>query len=126
MSSPILDPDFAALLPGAKAEFNRLWSLPLEEMRRIFRDSVLPLPPSIPALSLIDVRRETIQTSDGSQLELQIYTPKSTVPASGRFPLFLVTHGGGWVVGGHGSEEGLTRLVCVKNQCVVVSVDYRM
>ncbi|KAK5224296.1 hypothetical protein LTR47_009907 [Exophiala xenobiotica] len=126
MSSPNLDPDFALLLPGVKNEFNRLWDLPLQEMKSVFRESTLTLPASIPDLSAIDVTMEKIQTSDGARLELQIYTPKSLPPGPRQLPLFLVTHGGGWVVGGHGSEEGLTRLVCVQNQCVVVSVDYRM
>ena len=31
----------------------------------------------------------------------------------------------GWVVGGHDSENGMSRSVCVKNRMVVISVDYR-
>lgn len=31
----------------------------------------------------------------------------------------------GWTVGNPETEEGLNRLVCVKNDAIVISVDYR-
>ncbi|KAK5347937.1 hypothetical protein LTR06_010854 [Exophiala xenobiotica] len=123
MSSPNLDPDFALLLPGVKNEFNRLWDLPLQEMKSVFRESTLTLPASIPDLSAIDVTMEKIQTSDGARLELQIYTPKSLPPGPRQLPLFLVTHGGGWVVGGHGSEEGLTRLCKAHGKSIGINTE---
>jgi acetyl esterase/lipase len=124
-SSPNINPDFAALLPRIRDDFEHLWNLPVPEMKKAVKETPRALISSIPDLSLINVTKENIKAADGATLELQIYTPRSKFSTQ-ILPLYFIMHGGGWVVGGHGSEEALTRLGCVENQCVVVSVDYRM
>ena len=55
-------------------------------------------------------------------IPVRVYTPEGHPP----FPLLVYFHGGGWVVGGIETHDGLCRQLANKAQTVVVSVDYRL
>jgi len=116
------DPAFAPMIPQVKAQFDTLWDLPIEDIRKAFSSAPLALPKSTPTEFKVD--HQNVVVSDGSEREIRIYTPTSRSKVAR--PLFFVIHGGGWAVGTHDVEEGMNRFVCVKNDVIVVSVDYRM
>ena len=101
----------------------KMFTLPVGEVKALNVKAPIVVTKDTPTPAEYDASHEQAETSDGAKIGLQIYRPKQ---ANGALPLVLVMHGGGWVIGGHGTEEGLTRSVCVRNGCVVVSVDYRM
>ena len=45
--------------------------------------------------------------------------------APARIPIVVYFHGGGWVLGGHDSDDPFCRDLCVRSDAVIVSVDYR-
>lgn len=59
---------------------------------------------------------------EGGEISLRIYTPEGQGP----FPLILMFHGGGWVLGDLDTADLQSRKVCLGVQAVVVSVDYRL
>ena len=54
-------------------------------------------------------------------LHYRLYRPATPGP----HPLIAYFHGGGWVLGGHDSDDPFCRDLCVRSDAVVVSVDYR-
>ncbi|PGH19678.1 hypothetical protein AJ80_03833 [Polytolypa hystricis UAMH7299] len=123
LSSDGYDLEFEPLRDAAKESFKQLWSLPHDQFMEAWASSPAALTEDTPKIEEIDVSHELIPVRDGEKIELQVYRPKGV---QGVLPLYLVFHGGGWVVGSHSVEEATNRFVCVKNKVVVVSVDYRM
>jgi acetyl esterase len=58
----------------------------------------------------------------GGDLRVRIYRPDGGVP----LPVLIYFHGGGWVVGGLDSHDGVTRHLCAHGRCIVVAVAYRL
>ena len=58
----------------------------------------------------------------GGDLPVRIYIPFGKGP----FPVVLYFHGGGWVIGGIESSDGLCRTLANTSGCIVISVDYRL
>lgn len=119
-----VDEEFLPLVEQCRKMFDELWALPLDKFKMGWATAPPALHSETPSISDILVSHKLVPVTDGSTVEIQIYSPKgqgSTPP-----PLLFVTHGGGWVVGTHAIEEVMNRSICVKNGCVVVSVDYRM
>jgi acetyl esterase len=65
---------------------------------------------------------ERVIAGPGGELRLRIYRPDGGVG----LPVVVYFHGGGWVVGGLDSHDGVTRHLCVHGGCMVVAVDYRL
>jgi acetyl esterase len=65
--------------------------------------------------------------------DLTIPGPAGGIPArlyqpgkSSGYPLFILLHGGGWVIGDLESADNMARFLCKHVNCVVLSVDYRL
>lgn len=56
------------------------------------------------------------------EIPVRIYTPTAPAP----LPLLVYFHGGGWVLGGIDTHDGVCRELANGAGCVVVSVDYRL
>src|SRR5262245_797005 len=56
------------------------------------------------------------------EIPVRVYTPTGPAP----FPLLVYFHGGGWVLGGIETHDGICRELANGAGCVVVSVDYRL
>jgi cation diffusion facilitator CzcD-associated flavoprotein CzcO/acetyl esterase/lipase len=92
-------------------------SLPVEQARGLLSQLSAARPPG-PMVG---------ETSDGTlagaagPLAYRLYRPASPGP----HPVVVYFHGGGWVLGGHDSDDPLCRDLCVRSDALIVSVDYR-
>jgi acetyl esterase/lipase len=116
-----IDPEFAAVKAECDANFGALFSLPLSELKAVSATA----PPSLgPYVSKdLDIHHQNVPVRDGTDIDVRIYKAKNVQEKAS---LFLVSHGGGWVIGSHGIDEAVSRVVADKTNTVVVSVDYRM
>ncbi|MDA4113107.1 MAG: alpha/beta hydrolase [Thaumarchaeota archaeon] len=76
-----------------------------------------------PSADLAEVRETRIEGPEGS-IPVRIYEPRAS--KSGRAPLVLFFHGGGWILGGLDTSEETLLMLCDLSGAVVVSVDYRL
>jgi acetyl esterase len=74
-----------------------------------------------PVERVFDVEERDIAGA-GGDFRVRIYRPDGGV----RLPVLVYFHGGGWVVGGLDSHDGVTRHLCAHGRCMVVAVDYRL
>jgi acetyl esterase len=65
--------------------------------------------------------------------DLSIPGPAGAIPArlyspgeDRAYPLFVLLHGGGWVLGSLASADNMARFLCKRVPCIVLSVDYRL
>ena len=70
-------------------------------------------PPPDPAVNTRD------ETADG--IPVRIYNPQG---ASGKLPIGIFFHSGGYIVGNLDSEDACCRYIAKNTPCVIVSVDY--
>jgi acetyl esterase len=65
--------------------------------------------------------------------DLEIPAPTQKIPVrlylpgkDKTYPLFVLLHGGGWVIGDLDSADNIARFICRRAGCAVLSVDYRL
>lgn len=87
--------------------------------------------PLVPVGQVQDIHVDRVETKadsgpdpESSSIPVRVFTPPGPVPVGG-WPVFLYLHGGGWVLGNIDTENVVCRHVCVRAECVVVTVDYR-
>jgi len=73
-------------------------------------------------LSGIDESEKTI-AQDGYTIKLNIVRPKGKKE---RLPVFIFTHGGGWVLGDYPTHKRLVRDLVVESECAAVFVNYTL
>ena len=64
-----------------------------------------------------------ISVRDG-EIQVRVYRPQSSY--SKACPVMIMSHGGGWCLGGLDTEAFLCRLFCSSLDLVVVNVEYRL
>ena len=112
-----LHPEYAAMLKQlAEVGGPQLIELEAPAARELFR-SMQPPPPAAGG----HVENSAID-GPGGRLGLRIYKPDGEGP----FPIAMMFHGGGWVIGDLDTADGQSREVCEGAACIVVSVDYRL
>jgi acetyl esterase len=116
-----LDPLVKSFLDRA-AEIGRprLWELPPVLARQSFAGMLQMTGPKDVPVGRID--NITIP-GPGGDIRARVYTP---VAASGPMPGLIFFHGGGFVVGGLDSHDGLCRQLAAEGGLCVVAVDYRL
>ena len=57
---------------------------------------------------------------DAGGVPARLYLPREAAP------VVVYLHGGGWVMGGPDTHDGLCRLLAVRSGCAVLSLDYRL
>lgn len=121
-----IDPEFAKVKDAADASVAQLWNpdFDIAAFKAAWL-SPLPAPEGFP-VDGVDVVTELrkIPVRDGAEIEIKIYRPKT--PSAETPALAVRFHGGGWVVGGHVTEENESLLLAGRANVVLVSVDYRM
>ncbi|KAB8068789.1 alpha/beta hydrolase fold-domain-containing protein [Aspergillus leporis] len=65
------------------------------------------------------------RATEGPEIPLRVFTPGGETPEGG-WPVMLYFHGGGWVLGNINTENPVCTNLCVRGNCVVVTVDYRL
>jgi acetyl esterase len=114
-----LDPQARAFLD----EMNSLGGQPLYTMgvdgaRRVMDLLATLRPPLAPVASAVDRRIP----GPAGEIPVRVYTPNGTAP----FPVLVYFHGGGWVIGGLETHDGVCRALADGAGCLVVSIDYRL
>ena len=116
-----LDPQAKLLIEKAEAAGNpELYDLEPRAARELFLNLVK-------AVSVYPVEVDSVidQGIPGpvEEIMLRIYRPNG---AKKNPPALIYFHGGGWVVGGLDSHDGICRWLCARSGCVLISTDYRM
>jgi acetyl esterase len=70
-----------------------------------------------------EVQAQPLQLAD--RVPARMYRPSPPV-ASGRLPVVVYFHGGGWVLGNLDSHDSLCRRLCQESGCAVIAIDYRL
>jgi acetyl esterase len=114
-----LDPQAQAFLGQLAATgAPPLEQLPVDQVRAIYRQLFGGTGEPEAVGEVID---RTIPGPAGP-IPLRIYTPRR----SGRFPILVHFHGGGWVAGDLAAYDPICRKLTNAAECAVVSVDYRL
>ena len=109
-----LHPEYEALLrQAAAANAPPLAELPVEVGRQMFR-AMQPAAPEVPVGAVVD--------ADADGVPARLYRPAGDGP----FPVVMMFHGGGWVLGDLDTADCQSREVCNGAGVVVASVDYRL
>ena len=109
-----LNPEYQALLEQtAQLEGPPLVDLPVEAGRQMYR-TMQPEVPEIEVGGVLD--------TDADGVPVRVYQPVGEGP----FPVVMMFHGGGWVIGDLTTADGQSREVCRQVEAVVISVDYRL
>lgn len=58
----------------------------------------------------------------GGKIPVRLYHPG----AESGLPVFVLLHGGGWVIGDLDTVDNVARFLCKRAGCIVLSVDYRL
>ncbi|KAK4506111.1 hypothetical protein PRZ48_004076 [Zasmidium cellare] len=91
----------------------------IHERAKIFNAMLVQLQQSLPPTDPgIKTRDEKINPN----VTVRIYTPPT---ATGKLPLILFLHGGGFHAGNLDTEDHLCRYMCANTPSIVVSVEYR-
>lgn len=139
-----VDPDFARVYTEHQAHRLRADQVSYEEFNRdrgryAFPTSKAALPaPEVAsaAFHTVPVRSYADEPGfggrDAAEIRVQVYTPlpaavaRAGLERAGRVPALVNYHGGGFVLGGLDSDEGLCRKLCDGLGIVVVNVEYRL
>ncbi len=109
-----------ARLSGARSYTN---GLPPQEARAFNRLGVAASSPPRP-IPMAQVKDHQIPTSAGP-LNTRFYLPTG-LPGGTLPPLLVYYHGGGWVIGGLDTHDGVCRFLAAAAGLAVLSVDYRL
>ncbi len=113
-----MHPEYVALLQQLAAEPGpALSDMPVSDARAMYR----LMRPAAPELEVARVQSRTIPGPTGA-IPVRIYTPSDSKP----LPLLINFHGGGWVIGDLETADAVSRELCRRVGCAVVSVDYRL
>ncbi|MDE0037882.1 MAG: alpha/beta hydrolase [Gammaproteobacteria bacterium] len=109
-----LDPSYDEMLRQLAALGGpSLAEVPVEVGREMFR-AMQPAAPEVEVAAVTDI------TAGG--VPARVYRPHGDGP----FPVAMMFHGGGWVIGDLETADSQSREVCRGADTVVVSVDYRL
>lgn len=122
------DPVWAPIQEECNARFDVFWALPPTQYQDVWKSQPLVMPEGTPMD--LEVTFKTIPFRDGHEAEIKIYKNLEKLKAMGekgqKAPMMLVAHGGGWMMGDHAVEEGVSRYTAKETGTVVVSVDFRL
>lgn len=68
----------------------------------------------------VDSVRDLVVPGPTCEIPARLYKPGKEIS----YPLFVLLHGGGWVIGNLDSADNMARFICRHAGCAVLSVDY--
>jgi cation diffusion facilitator CzcD-associated flavoprotein CzcO/acetyl esterase/lipase len=89
----------------------------VEDARNFDEELAIERPPG-PEVGEIE---DGMLTGAAGELAYRLYRPASPGP----HPIVAYFHGGGWVLGGHDSDDPVCRDLCAQSDAIVISCDYR-
>jgi acetyl esterase len=95
------------------------WTRDVETNRAAMRDDCARFWGDVEAVAAVD---DLSAGCTAAPIGVRRYRPS----IEGRLPGLVFFHGGGWVVGGTDTHDGLCRMLANHAGCVVLSVDYRL
>ena len=122
------DPSWVPLKEAIDAQYEQFWALPHEEFTNAWKSMPTTLPEGTPRD--LEIGHMNIPVRDGHKSQIRIYRNRplhdAALKAGKRLPLVIIYHGGGWILGSHGVEEGVARWTCKETGAVIVDVEYRL
>jgi acetyl esterase len=94
----------------------------VEKARLDMRNSMLTLKNVGGLFERVDTIRDMDIPGPAGSIPVRLYQPG---PETG-LPIFVLLHGGGWVIGDRDTADNMARFICKRAHCVVLSVDYRL
>lgn len=107
----------------ARRHFVPLRTLPVAQVRALYAAAAHEL--DIAPLPVAGVETLAIPCRDGAEISATVYRPHEadwTRPD----PALLYFHCGGYTFGSPATHDAITRMLAVRAECVVISVDYRL
>ncbi|MBN2046875.1 MAG: alpha/beta hydrolase [Anaerolineaceae bacterium] len=119
----VLDPQTALLrqMQGFEGKKPLYEKNPIEARNDLMLDMMLYRRFSGPVAQIPNVWNLAIPSPEG-EIPARAYMPAGEGP----FPLLLLFHGGGWVLGNLNLADNTARTLCHYGKCSVLSVDYRL
>lgn len=102
-----------------RAQRTPLHRLSPEEARRAYQAGAEVL--DLPRAPLARVEDLSVPAADGTPLAARLYAART-----GRLPVLLYLHGGGFVIGGLETHDSLCRQLALRSGGAVLSLDYRL
>jgi acetyl esterase len=93
-----------------------------EKSRADFHDSINILRRVGGLFETVDTTRELDIPGPAGKIPARLYLPGKDKA----HPLFVLFHGGGWVIGDLETADNMARFICRRADCAVLSVDYRL
>lgn len=92
------------------------------QARLNFRNDIQMLKGAGGIFEKVDSIRNLRLPGPGGELPARLYLPMKKKS----YPLFILFHGGGWVIGDLDTADNMARFLCKRVPCAVLSVDYRL
>ncbi|KAF9483288.1 hypothetical protein BDN70DRAFT_873983 [Pholiota conissans] len=126
MQTPLqpLHPSVIARLDPEYVEFHNKHVLYLTPPHTLPWSSEIRNGPAVPGASE-PLKVGKTQDYDLPKTKFRAFTPEGSPPTRG-WPLLIYFHGGGWTLGNIASETSFCTNMCVRAECVVMSIDYRL
>jgi acetyl esterase len=114
-----------ALYPQARASIGAQQKVPLTLDR--LGESRQSMVDAVPAEVGAGPQVKSVHDVDAAAVPARLYIPDAADPDStDDVPVVVYLHGGGWVLGGLDTHDGLCRLLADRSGCAVLAVDYRL
>lgn len=94
-------------------------TLPVAQAREVYTLAAETIDP--PRAPLPRVEDFTLPSADGTPLRARLYAP-----STGRLPLVMYLHGGGFTIGNLETHDSLCRQFALRSGAAVVAIDYRL
>lgn len=120
-----LNPQYKAFYNKVGIDTPPLRFFPIEMIRSVEEPPFPGCGPDVPVGKKEDMSiTPDAGPAKGVTIPMRCYTPPGLAPKKG-WPVVVMYHGGGWVVGGLATSTDIVTNICTRAKCVVVSVDYR-
>ena len=130
LAGGVLDEQIKLMLrAGQITESTPLDQTPIPKARSNMRDSILTWKKfGVLFEDVASVRSFKIpgpageNPSQAGEIPVRLYRPSEEAG----LPIFVLLHGGGWVLGDLDTHDNMARFICKRARCLVLSVDYRL